>query len=88
MDKKILKFQAGWCGPCKALSKTLQSSEFSDIEIVEIDVDNSENEELLEEYEIRSIPTLLYFIDNDYIGNTVGNISKDKILEKFKNGNK
>lgn len=83
MSKKILKFEANWCMPCKALSKTLEDSIFSDIEIEKIDIDEEKNLELINKYQIRSVPTLIYFKDDIEIGKTIGNIPKEKILEQF-----
>lgn len=85
MIKKILKFEGSWCSPCKALNKTLSQEEFNDIEIVKIDIDEESNSELVEQYNVRSIPMLIYFKDNIEIGTTIGNISKEQILSKFEN---
>jgi len=39
--KKILRFTASWCGPCKTLAKTLESVETNiPIEVIDVDVHN------------------------------------------------
>jgi thioredoxin 1 len=54
--KKILRFTASWCQPCKALAKNLEGADLGlPIEVVDIDV----HEELAQEYQIRSVPTLV-----------------------------
>lgn len=53
---KLLKFFADWCGPCKALEKTLGNIEHENIDI-------ELNEELTSKYGIRSIPTLVLVDD-------------------------
>lgn len=83
MTKKILKFSATWCAPCSSLSKTLEDSVFNDIEIVHVDIEEDENQDLVNQYQIRNIPTCIYFKDDVEVGKTVGNISKEKILEQF-----
>lgn len=54
--KKIYRFTAEWCGPCKILAKTLDGEDLGvEIEVVDID----ENRALCEQYNIRGVPTLL-----------------------------
>lgn len=59
--KKILKFKATWCGPCKMLNNTLSNIELL-VPIEEVDVD--ENAQLTQQYKIRGVPTLI-MIDGD-----------------------
>lgn len=87
MNKKILKFEADWCPPCKNLNKLLEDSVFEDIEIVRVDIDQPENSELLQEHQIRNIPTMVYFLNDEIVAKTVGVVSKDAILNKFVNEN-
>ena len=57
MEEKILRFTASWCGPCKALAKNLENAELDlPIEVVDIDV----HQDLLPEYNIRGVPTLVH----------------------------
>lgn len=56
MTKKVYRFTASWCGPCKLLAKVLEGTDLGvDIEVVDID----ENRELCEKYNIRGVPTLV-----------------------------
>lgn len=74
---KILKFYGDWCGPCKVLSKTLQSL---NINVEEINVDS--NEELVSKYHISSVPVLIKLdSEGKEIARLVGNKSKDQIEE-------
>ena len=54
--KKILKFSATWCQPCKMLAKNLEQAQLS-VPVEEIDVD--EKGDLSAEYKIRGVPTLV-----------------------------
>ena len=69
MIKKIEKFGACWCGPCKMLDKTLEqmmsSGKLEGIEVVKFDVDDYE--ELAEERKIRNVPVLIYYNENNEI---------------------
>jgi thioredoxin-like negative regulator of GroEL len=54
--KKIYRFTASWCQPCKALSKNLELANLDiPIEVIDIDV----FEYIAIEYAIRSVPTLI-----------------------------
>lgn len=61
MSKKVLRFTASWCQPCKMLAKTLEgiTTEYP-IEVVDID----DNQELSIQYGIRGVPTLV-MLEND-----------------------
>lgn len=64
MIKKIEKYGAEWCGPCRTLSGTMKTvlQNYPDIEYVEYDADN--DEEKFEEKLIKNVPQL-YFYDQD-----------------------
>lgn len=54
--KKILKFSADWCNPCKVLAKNLEQAGIA-IPIENIDIDN--DDQLAMQYKIRGVPTLV-----------------------------
>lgn len=54
--KKLMRFTASWCQPCKALAKNLEGADLG-IEIQVIDID--EQSDLAIQYGIRSVPTLV-----------------------------
>ena len=80
----IIKYTAKWCGPCKTIQVLLDQipDENPEIEIYGIDVDTSED--LAESANIRSIPTLKFYKNSEYIGELLGSVNKVRILEKFK----
>lgn len=58
--KKILRFTASWCQPCKGLAMNLEAAELTiPIDVVDIDVMS----DVAVEYGIRSVPTLVMVED-------------------------
>jgi len=74
--KKVLKFSASWCGPCKMLSKTFESVDTS-IPVEDIDID--EHSELAVEYGIRGVPTLVMIDENVEVKRITGNLPKPQL---------
>ena len=76
--KKIVRFTASWCGPCKMLAKTLEEVDSKlPIEVVDIDV----HPEVAAEYGIRSVPTLVMLHENIESKRLVGNKSPKELKE-------
>ena len=87
MGRKIVKFEADWCMPCKVLTNLLNDKDFKGIEIKVIDIEEDVNFELVQEYQVRSIPTLFYYQDDKLIGKTIGLQTKEEILKIFEKNN-
>lgn len=73
MTYTLIDFWAEWCNPCKRMAPILDKIDQSreDIELVKVDADNEVNEDLMREYDIRSIPTLVLL---DPAGEPIGEI--------------
>ena len=76
-------FSALWCSPCKTQIPILEEFAGSnpDVQIIKVNVD--ENPDLTTSYEIRNIPTIIYFKNNKIIGRTAG-IQQLKALNEKK----
>ena len=85
-EKRVLiDFYADWCGPCNRLFPLINkvASENKDIKVVRIDVD--QNEDLMNQYNVRSIPTLVVIEKGKEINRQVGLISEEGILKLINN---
>jgi thioredoxin 1 len=82
----LVDFWAEWCGPCKAIAPILDevASERADVNIVKVDVDA--NSDLSLKYGIRSIPTMMLFINGKPEASKTGAVSKTA-LQAFLDSN-
>ena len=81
----LVDFWAEWCAPCKIIAPVLEELDKDyggSLQIAKIDVDH--NNETSLQYEVRSIPTLLFFKDGVNVGRMVGAGTKKTILDKLK----
>ena len=78
----MVDFWAPWCGPCVALSPTLDalSEEYGEnVSIAKMNVD--ENANIPAEYGVRSIPFLVMFKDGKVFDTLIGAQPKAKLKE-------
>lgn len=80
--KKVLRFTASWCGPCKSLAKILDNIETNiPFEVVDIDV----HPEIATDYGIRSVPTLVMLEDNIEVKRMTG-VRAENLMSEWLNG--
>ncbi len=80
----MVDFFATWCGPCKMLSPVIDeiASEMEGKAVV-VKVDSDQLGELCAEYNIRLLPTLVFFKDGKEVDKIVGVAEKEDIIEKL-----
>jgi thioredoxin 1 len=81
--KKILRFTASWCGPCKTMATQLESINTNiPIEVIDIDV----HSDIAVEYGIKGVPTLVMLQDNIEIKRMSGTKPQEQLTEWVNNG--
>ena len=79
----------GWCGPCRVLApifhKTSQMKEFEGIDFYELDIDDDDNAELVQQYQIRNVPTVLVVDENnEIVRRIVGAVPENQFISMLK----
>ncbi len=80
----LVDFWATWCGPCRMISPIIdQIAQEANgaFKVAKADVDACPK--LATTYNVRSIPTLLFFKNGQVADTIVGATSKDNILSKL-----
>ncbi len=81
--KKVIKFWAPWCGPCRMYAPTFTkvAEKFKDqVQIIEVDVDQ-DTEGLAGEYKVRNIPFTVMVREDGSVVSKVGVLTEDQLEE-------
>ena len=83
--KILIDCYATWCGPCKMLSPVIDevAKELTNVKFYKIDIDEAEN--VVTEYNIMSVPTLLLFENSELKETLVGFKSKEELISILNN---
>jgi len=78
----LVDFHALWCGPCKMQGPILQ--EFANdidgkVRVIKIDIDK--NEHIAQQYNVKSVPTLIMFKEGKVLWQEAGMKTKQQLLD-------
>jgi thioredoxin 1 len=80
----LVDFYAEWCGPCKMMAPAIDklSKEYDGkFKIVKLDID--QNEKNRDEFQIQSIPTLIFFKKGKPVHQLVGYKSEEALRQNI-----
>ena len=79
--KKILFFNASWCGPCKQMKPHIDELISEGYQIQDVDIDR--NKDLAEQYNVRSVPTTVIEENGIEVDRFIGATSKQSVLQRI-----
>ena len=80
----VVDLWATWCGPCKMVAPIISELAADyDGKIVVGKCDVEENDELAAQFGVRTIPTILFFMNGEVVDKFVGATNKATLDAKF-----
>lgn len=85
--KKVIKYGTTWCMPCRAMENVIDQAKenYPDILFETIDIGLPENECLIQDLKIVSVPTIIAYNEDKVVSKTTGYLPYPAFEEIIKN---
>lgn len=87
-DMVVIDFWAPWCAPCRSFAPTFEAESTLHADVVFGKVNTEEQQELAATFNIRSIPTLMFFRDKVILYAEAGAVPPAMLSEVVKQAKK
>ncbi len=80
-DTVLIKFEADWCMPCKAMAPIV--GEFSknnpSVGVIAVDIEGEDIFDILGEYQVKSVPTFVVLKGGSIVNRAVGTLTRSEL---------
>lgn len=80
-ENVLVKFEADWCMPCKAMSPVVEeiANQHPNVKFLAVNIETDGMDDILLKYNVRSLPTFVHLHKGTKVNSACGTISKAEL---------